>query len=455
MKRIFTYFVVFLLPFMHVFAVENVLFVAPDGTGDGSSWANASSLTAAAEVARVQEVKPEIWVKEGTYVFTDTINFDYLNIYGGFNGDETVLTERNWATNLTIFDGNNTVSPLRNTVGAARPGGNTTVIPCILDGVIVQNALSPTYANGGGMIINNGAVIRNCIFRNNATQGGKHGAAIHCNTNTIVIENCLFINNTSVANGGAIQIGGGTTVTARSCTFANNKAVNPGGAIGVGTNTSHLTLINSIAYNNLYGSAYNSFGGASNINAGGTIISKHSAVESTSTKFTNGDEVNHIILDRAATVPVVPGFAAPASVIGKGVGEAEITEINNASYRLSSQSSPCVNTGLNAEVTTIFYDLDYRTRIFADVVDMGVYESVFWPTGISQESEDNFKAVVSENELHVSGAMKGEKVQLFDLQGKLLNTVIITDDNEVAKFRLLNKGVYLVAGQNKLIKINY
>lgn len=455
MKRIATCLVVLLMSIVHTFSLENVLFVSPDGTGDGSSWANTASLSAAADVARVQDIKPEIWVKEGTYVFSDTINFDYLNIYGGFKGNETLLTDRNWATNLTIFDGNNLISPLRNTVGTARVGGNATSIPCILDGVIVQNALSPSYANGGGMIINNGAVIRNCIFRNNATQNGKHGAAIHCNTNTIVIENCLFINNTSVANGGAIQIGGGTTVTARSCTFANNKALNPGGAIGVGTNTSNLTLINSIVYNNMYGTDYNSYGANSNINGGGTIISNHSAVESTSTKFTNGDEINHIVLDRAATVPVVPGFAAPASVIGKGVGEAEITEINNASYRLSSQDSPCANTGLNAEVSAIYYDLDYKTRIFADVVDMGVYESVFWPTGISQQSDDNFKAVVSENELQVSGAMKGEKVQLFDIQGKVLNTVIITNDNEVAKFRLLNKGVYLVVAQNKVIKVNY
>jgi len=454
MKRIFTYLVVLLLPVMHVFAVGNVLYVSTDGTGDGSSWANASSLTAAADVARGMEVKPEIWVKAGTYVFSSTVLFDYLFIYGGFSGSETALSERNWAANKTIFDGNDAIQLFRNSLGTER-GSNATSIPCLLDGVIVQNGLSPVDVNGGGMIINNGAVIRNCIFRNNATQGGKHGAAIHCNTNTIVIENCLFINNTSSGNGGAVQIGGTTNVTIRSCTFANNKAVNPGGAIGFGNNTANLNLFNSIAYNNLYGSDYNSFGSATNISGGGTIISKHSAVESTSTKFTDGNDVNHVVLDRVATVPIVPGFVSQATVIGKGANETEITEINSASYRLSSQSSPCVNTGLNAEASTILYDLDYTTRIFANVVDMGVYESTFWSSAISQQSDDNFKAVVSENELQVSGAMKGEKVQLIDLQGKVLNTVVITDDNEVAKFRLLNKGVYLVAGQNKLIKINY
>ena len=460
MKRLFIYLVVLLLPVMHVFAVENVLFVSTDGTGDGSSWVNASSFTAAAEVARVQEVKPEIWVKAGTYIFSAPVNFDDLFIYGGFSGDETALNDRNWATNLTIFDGNDASSILRNTVGAARlPNGNATVIPCLLDGVIVQNGLSPTNANGGGMIINNGAVIRNCVFRNNATQGTDiHGAAIHCNTNTIVIENSLFVNNTSIGNGGAIQIGGATSVTIRSCTFANNKALYPGGAIGFGNNTSNLTLYNTIVYNNLYGTEYNSFGSKTTISGGGVVISNHSAVESTSTKFTNDEnDVDHLLFDRGATVPIVPGFVAPATVIGKGANETEITEINNASYRIT-KTSPCLDAGLNSEATveTIPYDLDHTSRIFADYVDMGAYECIYEPDNIFEYPSDaHFKTSIVDNELRVSGALMGEKVQLYDVQGKMLNSRVINSDNEIAKFRLSYKGIYLVSVQNKVIKVNY
>lgn len=452
MKRLFTYLVVLLLPVMHVFAVENVLYVSSDGAGDGSSWANASSLTAAAEVARAMEVKPEIWVKKGTYVFTDSINFDYLLIYGGFNGDETALNERNWAANVTIFDGNGIHSLLRNSVGGTR---NTTSIPSILDGVIVQNGLSPSNNNGGAMIINNGAIVRNCIFRNNTTVTGKHGAAIHCNFSTnIFIENCLFTNNTSLGNGGAIQIGGGTTVTVRSCTFVNNSAVK-GGAICVavdGLTGSSLNLYNSIAYNNLHGgTAYESYSQNNGLNKGGIIISKHSAVESTSTKFTtDNNDVNHLVLSRTVT----PGFVAPANVIGKGTNETDITAINNASYRLL-KTSPCLDAGLNAEVAAIPYDLDRTTRIFADYVDMGAYECIYEPNIITDPSDANFKATTVNNELRVSGALKGEKVQLFDVQGKLLKTLLINNDNEIARFTLLNKGIYLVASQNRVIKVNY
>ncbi len=453
MKKLFTYLVVFFIPVMQVLAVGEVMYVTPEGTGDGSSWENASNFEAAAEVARVQEVKPQIWVKAGTYVFSSTVLFDHLFIYGGFSGTETMLSERNWATNQTIFDGNDAIQLFRNSLGTER-GSNATSIDCLLDGVIVQNGLSPADVNGGAMIINNGAVIRNCIFRNNATQNAKHGGAIHCNTNTITIENSLFINNTSTGNGGAIQIGGSTTVTARSCTFANNKAVNPGGAIGVGTTTSNLNLINSIVYNNLYGTEYNSYGANANINGGGTIISKHSAVESTSTKFTDNNEVNHIALDRNASEPVVPEFVSPASVFGKGANATEIDEINSASYRLQS-SSPCVNSGINEEVAAISLDLGHKSRIAENVVDMGAYEYEAPNNIFSGYLDGSVSVIVSDHEMQISGGKKGQLVQLIDLRGVVLNVQELKSDNETAYFRLTNRGIYLVSVDNKVLKVRF
>jgi predicted outer membrane repeat protein len=455
MKKLFTYLVVFFIPVMQVLAVGEVMYVTPDGSGDGSSWENASGFAAAAEVARVQEVKPQIWVKAGTYDFTSPVNFDDLFIYGGFNGTETALSERNWVTNQTIFDGNDVSSILRNTTGEVRPGGNTASIDCLLDGVIMQNGLSPTDANGGAMIINNGAVIRNCIFRNNATQESKHGGAIHCHVNTLTIENSLFINNTSSGNGGAVQVGGGTTLTVRSCTFANNQAVSSGGAIGTALASSNLTLINSIAYNNLYGIEYNSYGRNNGINGGGTIISMHSAVESTSTKFTEDlNDVNHIVLDRNASEPVVPGFVSPASVIGKGTTPEQITEINNASYRLQS-SSPCVNTGLNEEVAAISLDLGHKSRIAENVVDMGAYEYEAPNNIFSGYLDGSVSVIVSDHEMRISGGKKGQLVQLIDLRGVVLNVQELKSDNETAYFRLTNRGIYLVSVDNKVLKVRF
>jgi predicted outer membrane repeat protein len=269
-----------------------------------------------------------------------------------------------------------------------------------------------------------------------------------------VIENSLFINNTSTGNGGAIQIGASTTLVVRSCTFANNKAVNPGGAIGTAGNTSHMTIINCIAYNNLYGEAYNSYGANSNINGGGTIISKHSAIESTSTKLVSSDDVNYIVLDRNAEVPVVPGFVSPSTIIGKGASEAEINEINNASFRLQG-TSPCVNTGLNEEVAAISLDLDHKSRIAENVVDMGAYEYEAPNNIFSGYLDGSVSVIVSDHEMRISGGKKGQLVQLIDLRGVVLNVQELKSDNETAYFRLTNRGIYLVSVDNKVLKVRF
>ncbi len=101
------------------------------------------------------------------------------------------------------------------------------------------------------MILANGAVVRNCIFRNNKTQNGKNGAALHCHLGNIRIENTLFVNNQSAGNGGAVQVGGGVTATFINCTLANNKAAGLSGGFGLGNNTSNLKVHNTIAYNNV------------------------------------------------------------------------------------------------------------------------------------------------------------------------------------------------------------
>ena len=431
----------------------DVIYVTNDGTGDGSSWENAASFTNAAEAARVQDDKPDIWVKEGVYIFTESINFDDLFIYGGFNGNETALEQRNWAAHQTIFDGDNTCSPLRNTTGGARPGGNDNEIPCLLDGIIVQNGLNPNDANGGGMIINFGAVIRNCIFRNNETQNGKNGGAIHCNTNDCTIENSLFINNTSSGNGGAIQIGGGTSVIARSCTFTNNKATGNnglGGAFGTGNNGSNLTLINSIAYNNQDKDGnFQSYGQNADINAGGAIMSIHSAVESSSSKFGDENDDNHIALSQENS----PGFKAPASIIGKGTAE-EVDDINNASYELT-EGSVCIDAGDNDAVGDLDFDLAHQVRIFNDVVDMGVYEynpssSIFQ----LNQSSNSVSLTVKDNLLIVTGVTQGEVVQLFNVNGQVIKSKI-TGSNNIVEFNLINNGIYLVRAGNITAKVTY
>lgn len=423
---------------------SQVIYVSPQGNGSGTTWEDATSLEQAILSAH-SIPNHEIWLKAGIYSPNSSFNFDNLFIFGGFKGDEARLTERDWAKNKVIIECNDRISPFRNTTGSNRPGGRDTYIPCILDGVIIQNALNPSEENGGAMILSNGAFVRNCIFRNNATRNTRNGAAMHCNSGNCIIENSLFVNNTSDGNGGAIQIGTGTTATIRNCTFANNCATKPGGAIGTATNKSDLKLINSILYNNKYGDTYNSYGQNATIDGGGTVISVHSAVESSSTKFTDGDDINSMNLTRTET----PLFLFPSTVIGKSNHPVETEMINTANYTLAP-GSPCIDTGLDYEAMDILFDLQSHDRIQGKAVDMGAYETGS-STGINNRTnaENNIKVFVVENEVYLKGADKGETLFLYNLQGILVDAITVKDEKNDTILQLKERGVYIaVIGKN-------
>ena len=98
--------------FLSTAALADVIYVDIDATGadDGTSWSNAFTDLQAALAASASG--DEIWVAEGTYLPTDTadrtISFamkDGVGIYGGFDGTETLRSQRNPAVNVTVLSG--------------------------------------------------------------------------------------------------------------------------------------------------------------------------------------------------------------------------------------------------------------------------------------------------------------------------------------------------------------
>ena len=342
---------------------DNVIYVTPDGdnTADGTSWTQATTLSHAVELAKT-ESGAQVWMKQGTYNVSSSVISDNVAFYGGFNGTEKKLVERDWKTNPTIIDGGGTVSPFRNSL--------STSVSTVLDGLIIQNGINQAGANGngngGGAILNDGAVVRNCIFTGNKTQSNKNGAAIHCHTGQIRIENSLFYGNTSSGNGGAVQVGGGVTATVVNCTFCDNQSAGPGGAFGLGNDGSNLNIYNSIAWHNTGAGGYSSLGQNTNVNGGGTVISQYSAIESQSTKLTDGDDNNHLSLSEVVT----PLFEEDG-------------------YRLQ-EGSPCIDAGNVNLTSNLEYDLDMQRRFSGAQIDMGAYEF------------DNGEPVVGNSVIHVS-----------------------------------------------------
>lgn len=151
------------------------------GANDGSSWADAyTDLQLALNIGNSGQ---QIWVAEGTYKPTDGTDreetfttFDGNEIYGGFNGTEGSLSQRDWKTNPTILSGDiGSIGHTDNSYNVIRAslGGGT----CTLDGFIIEggNADGPTTITSSGSAIRAGLMdmtVRHCIIRDNLGEGG-------------------------------------------------------------------------------------------------------------------------------------------------------------------------------------------------------------------------------------------------------------------------------------------
>jgi hypothetical protein len=106
--------------------------------GDGLSWATAyDSLSTALTAAQSGD---QIWVAAGTYVGNFTLALG-VEVYGGFAGTETELTQRNWTANPTILDGNQTGSVVTAPSGATATTG--------IDGFTITNGSDGLSFRGG------------------------------------------------------------------------------------------------------------------------------------------------------------------------------------------------------------------------------------------------------------------------------------------------------------------
>jgi len=85
--------------------VPTTFYVAPTGDdrNDGSGWGSAKrTIQAGIELAAIGG--GEVWVEAGTYPERIILRSPVC-LYGGFQGSEINLQQRNWTANLAILDG--------------------------------------------------------------------------------------------------------------------------------------------------------------------------------------------------------------------------------------------------------------------------------------------------------------------------------------------------------------
>ncbi|HOJ35626.1 MAG TPA: hypothetical protein PLK93_03575 [Clostridiales bacterium] len=258
----------------------NVVYVAADGAGDGSSWDSAfGSIQAAIDAAAATEPKGVVWVKAGTYTVSSTIVCKPgVNVYGGFAGTEERASDRQRAD----LDGNGLVEPWEfanatvirpsaaNVIALRIP--STITADVIVDGFTFTNGhlaagtnLVQVYGNaaaGGRGILKNSSIVDS---KNTGAGGRTRQTTGIVFVDGGTVDSCYLANNDSSGSygGGAISTyhnySEASPIYITNCKFVNNKAVYGGGVYFRG-NTYYLT--NSIFIGNEAGGASDSKGGA-------------------------------------------------------------------------------------------------------------------------------------------------------------------------------------------------
>ncbi|MBN8678035.1 MAG: hypothetical protein J0M29_07400 [Chitinophagales bacterium] len=231
---------------------------AAGGQNTGISWPDAfNTLHAALNIAQAGD---EIWVAEGIYLPTNgadrTASFIVPNgvqLYGGFSGQESSLSERQWQQHPVLLSGNigapdDSTDNSYTIMYLENPDSNTVVDGFYFRHGIAnypsgdQPAVSP-YRSGGALYIMgaNGwayALIQNCHFSYNYAR--SYGGAVYVNgsgTGSVAPQflNCTFEYNSAALDGGALYRNGGSwaerTPDFGQCMFQNNHAERRGGAV--------------------------------------------------------------------------------------------------------------------------------------------------------------------------------------------------------------------------------
>lgn len=345
-KRVIALAAIVLVCYGQLNAAIRYVNINASGANNGTSWANAYTDFKTAVDAAV--IGDEIWVAKGTYQTASGNSFSMKNgvkIYGGFNGGELSLSDRNFLSNPTKLMGNNQRVIYNSSLN------NTATI----DGFTITGGVT----NAGGAMYNDNSspIFYNCTFtQNTATYGG----AIGNYQSSPTFYNCVFSQNTANYGGGVDNEQ--SSPTFYNCIFKENTAIDAGD--GIYNYSGTITLVNTTMVNN---GAYG---------------------------FRNGSGADLIIIKNSIIWDNIDGGYTATNSLIKGTNPAGAGNINatnltvnevfadasNLDYALN-QNSIALNKGDNASFlglgsTTL--DLAGNARVYkynnSGVIDLGAYE---------------------------------------------------------------------------------
>jgi predicted outer membrane repeat protein len=186
---------------------------------------------------------------------------------------------------ILLLDSSPTISNCRFVNNAASRGGavyaeasSSVWTDCEFDG--------NGAGDGGAVYLTNASQVtmEGCSFINNSC--GADGGAIRVKdgSSLTLLDNCTFVNNVAdvkhdEARGGAIQVQDGSTLYADTCSFTGNQSGRFGGAIEASGNGELVTLLNCVFENN-------------NADLGGGISCRDATVDIDFCRFENNNAVD-------------------------------------------------------------------------------------------------------------------------------------------------------------------
>lgn len=401
----------------------DTIYVASDGQGGGSSWADANpNLQDAIRLASLYSGK-NIWVKNGVYYGNPSSPYSFemasgVTIRGGFDGTETSLEDR-------TRNGESVMSGEGSRIAFFSP-------QTVSNASVYDMTFSDGYAaDGSGATIMNGVRIENCTVKNNTSTEGAALLVYHNNIyNSFIYNNqgggVHMVNGSSLRNSlVAHNDGNGVAVEAskvNGCDIVCNSGT--GLVINIDNeddNSDELSIRNSVIWNN-------------GIQLSSDDISKISfcAIEGLGDLDSNSNfGLTH---ENRPAEGKGPYFMNPSTTVGptETLGDWHISSL-----------SPLVDAGDTIRSGTYIRDLDNDSRFRNGRADIGCYE---WIPGNSVINATTNNVVIYPNPatsyITVSGA--DGKAEIYDIMGRKVLTTNLNNTDNTIDISSLPQGLYLI-----------
>ncbi|RZA00603.1 MAG: T9SS type A sorting domain-containing protein [Sphingobacteriaceae bacterium] len=276
---------------------DGVLFVNNqtfDYTENGTTWSTAiRELSNALKLAKTQSNIKQIWVRTGTYYpkysaaddnFGNEAGRDNaflmlknVPVYGGFNGSETTITQRNGSARTTlsgdlgvagntdnayhvvVFSGDAGTAALN---GFTVTGGNANGV-----GDVTVNSKPISRGVAGGIYLNSSSpILTNLTVNGNATTGSG-GGIYNTSSSSPVLSNATVNSNTAANGAGIYNVDNSSPILTDVTINSNTATANGAGIYNIGTSSPKLTNVN-VSGN----SAWVNGGGIYNANASSPLL---------------------------------------------------------------------------------------------------------------------------------------------------------------------------------------